>query len=73
MKEQTLSIWYLIGQLLVIYGILIGGMGFYHLFYPPPQHLILTNLHADLWWGILILILGVFYTLKFRPSKQTNN
>ncbi len=69
MKEHIVSIWYLIGQIMVVYGILIGGAGIYYCFYPPPEHLILAHLHADLWWGALMFALGVFYLSKFHPSK----
>ncbi len=69
MKEHAISIWYLIGQLLVIYGVLIGSTGIYYCFFPPPQHLVLAHLHADVWWGIFMFFLGIFYVSKFRPSK----
>ena len=69
MKEHAISIWYLIGQLLAIYGLLIGGTGVYYCFFPPPQHLVLAHLHADVWWGIFMFLLGIFYVRKFRPSK----
>ncbi len=69
MKEHAISIWYLIGQLLVIYGALIGGTGIYYCFHPQPERLILAYLHADLWWGVFMFLLGLFYISKFNPSK----
>jgi hypothetical protein len=30
----------------------------------------LAELHVDVWWGILLLIIGLIYTIKYRPSKE---
>jgi hypothetical protein len=29
----------------------------------------LWKLHADVWWGILLLVIGLIYVLKYRPAK----
>ena len=29
----------------------------------------LTNLHTPIWWGGVLLLLGLFYVVKFRPGK----
>ena len=68
MKEGSVSIWFLIGLILTIYGLIIGGAGIYQYFYPPAQPLVLANLHADIWWGGIMLVLGLFYVGKFRPG-----
>jgi hypothetical protein len=36
-------------------------------FVPPPVHL--AQYHADLWWGLLLLAIGVFYCYHFAPRK----
>lgn len=69
MKEAHLiPIWFFIGILLAAYGLLILGSGVYHLFRPPLNPVALSNLHADIWWGGVILALGIFYAVRFRPS-----
>jgi hypothetical protein len=68
-NEHQIPIWFFIGVLLGIYGLLIFGTGIYGLFYPPKQVVALSHLHAGIWWGILLLILGIVYIVKFRPSK----
>jgi len=30
---------------------------------------ILAELHAPIWWGAIMLALGLFYALRFRPGK----
>jgi LPXTG-motif cell wall-anchored protein len=68
MKQHSLSIWYLIGLQLAIYGVLILGAGIYELFVPVDPPVVLGNLHAAIWWGALMLALGFFYILKFRKK-----
>ena len=68
-SESHLSIWFFVGILLAFYGLIIVGAGIYGLFVPPA--VVLANLHADLWWGAILLALGVFYCYHFAPSKMT--
>jgi hypothetical protein len=69
--EKQIPIWFFIGALLALYGLLIAGAGIYGWMNPPPpeQMVKLWNLHADLWWGILLVIFGLIYVVKFWPSK----
>jgi hypothetical protein len=71
MKENHVSIWFLIGLQLTIFGLLISGAGIYGFFVPPPpdQDTVLSSLHTAIWWGAIMLALGLFYTVKFRPAK----
>ena len=71
MKESHVSIWFLIGLQLAIFGVLISGAGIYGYLVPPPpeQQTILGNLHPAIWWGAIMLVLGIFYSIKFRPGK----
>ena len=52
------SIWIFIGLLLLAYGALILGQGMWELFVPPAKPVVLAELHASIWWGSVILILG---------------
>ncbi len=67
--KNSISIWFFIGSLLGIYGVLILGSGIYDLINPPAQRVVLGELHAAVWWGALLVALGVLYMLKFRPGK----
>jgi hypothetical protein len=69
MKEHHVSIWFLIGLQLFIYGVLIVGSGIYGLYYPPDQPTVLASLHPAIWWGAVMLVLGLFYTVKYRPRN----
>jgi hypothetical protein len=68
-RPGMLSIWFFIGMLLLAYGILILGSGIYEYMYPPQHLLVLAELHAAIWWGALLIILGAIYTFKFAPGK----
>jgi hypothetical protein len=70
MKKKMISIWFFIGLILTVYGLLILGAGIYNLVIPTKLHVVLSNLQAGVWWGALLVVLGVVYILKFRPRKN---
>jgi len=65
-----ISIWFFIGSLLGVYGILIMGAGLNEIANPPEHRVVMSNLHAAIWWGALMLVLGIVYVAKFRPGKD---
>ena len=70
-RKGMVSIWFFIGAPLLLYGILITGAGLYELWYPPTHTTVVhAELHAGIWWGALLLILGIFYSVKFRPGRS---
>jgi hypothetical protein len=69
MHPQGLSIWFFIGIDLAVSGALITATGIYELFYPPENPVVLFHLHANIWWGALMLAIGLFYTIRFRPRR----
>ena len=66
-RPGMISIWFFIGVLLLVYGILIFGAGIYGLSNPPDVKL--ADLHAGVWWGALLTVLGLIYTVKFKPGR----
>ena len=66
-----ISIWFFIGLSLAGNGALILGAGIYQLVKPPLQPgVVLFQLHANVWWGALLLVIGAFYCFKFAPGKH---
>jgi hypothetical protein len=65
-----LSIWFFIGVLLTCYGLLITGAGVYELYVPPVHPPVLANLHMGIWWGIVLLVIGLGYFIRFYPKKN---
>lgn len=70
-SDTGISIWFFIGSLLTIYGVLILGYGLYSLVAPPAQPTVLAELHADVWWGAVLLVLGLVYSFKNSPRKKS--
>jgi hypothetical protein len=70
MKSGHISIWFFIGVLLTVYGVLILGYGLFELVTNQTANVILANLHAPVWWGGLLLALGIFYGVRFRPGRN---
>ena len=71
MHGSGISIWFFIGVLLIIYGVLIFGNGTLEWItgtYAPGVQL--THLHMPVWWGALLGALGVVYAIKFRPGRD---
>ena len=68
-RPGMVSIWFFVGALLFVYGILILGAGLYELSSPPEHPVVLANLHAGIWWGGLLIILGAVYLLRFSPRR----
>ena len=75
--KHFISIWFFIGLLLGVYGVLILGSGIYELISPPVleaqggiERNVMANLHMAVWWGALLLVLGVVYVVNFRPGKE---
>jgi hypothetical protein len=31
---------------------------------------VLYNLHANVWWGAVLLVLGLFFSLRFSPARE---
>jgi len=63
-----ISIWFFIGISLLVNGALILAAGIYQLLNPPAEiTIVLYSLHANVWWGAILLAIGLIYCLYFRP------
>lgn len=71
MTNEMVSIWFFIGISLAVNGALILGAGIYQLVNPPTDPgVVLFSLHANVWWGALLLICGLVYCVWFAPKRQ---
>ena len=69
-RPGMVSIWFFIGVLLLIYGALILGAGVLEINSPSAHRVVLAELHAGVWWGALLLILGAFDSIRFYPRSK---
>ncbi len=68
--KHAISIWFFIGALLVVYGLLIMGAGIWDLFYPSGLPQAMGHLHAAIWWGGLLVILGAIFCRAHWPWRN---
>jgi hypothetical protein len=70
--DDSISIWFFIGVSLVVNGVLILAAGIYQYVSPPPvaEQVVLFHLHAGIWWGAILLALGLFWTIRYMPSRE---
>jgi hypothetical protein len=66
----TISIWFFIGISLLFNGVLIFGAGLYQLSHPPAVEVVLYDLHANVWWGGILLVIGLLYCIRYNPARQ---
>ena len=64
-----ISIWFFAGIALLVNGALIFGVGLWEIVYPPANPVVLFRLHANVWWGAFLLLLGIFYSVRFSPRR----
>jgi hypothetical protein len=65
------SIWFFIGVSLAVNGALILAAGVYQLVNPPIEPgVVLFSLHAGVWWGAVLLAIGLVYCIKFAPRRH---
>lgn len=72
MQSGHISIWFFIGVLLTVYGAMITAYGIYELVTGNLANVVLAKLHAPVWWGGTLFVLGLFYTVKFRPGRDNH-
>ncbi len=65
-----ISIWFFIGMSLLVNGALILCAGVYEIWHPPSHEVVLYSLHASVWWGALMTLLGAVYCIRYRPGRK---
>jgi hypothetical protein len=68
--REMLPVWFFIGVLLLVYGVIILYVGIRD--YRSLGTVVLAKYHASLWGGIVLILLGGGYTIRFwpRPSRK---
>jgi hypothetical protein len=69
-ERHAISIWFFVGALLFVYGVLIMGAGLWEWIHPTPTTVVLSNLHVAVWWGAGLIILGAAYVIRYRPRRE---
>ncbi len=69
-EGRRISIWFFIGALVLVYGVLVLGAGIYELFSPSSPPVVLDELHAGIWWGALMIVLGGIPFFRSFPREK---
>ncbi len=67
-EHHMIPVWFFVGVILLIYGLVILASGIYELSHPPST--VLANLHPAIWWGTLLTAIGGIYVYVFVPRKS---
>jgi hypothetical protein len=67
---REISIWFFSGVLFLIYGILITAAGIWEIIHPLAHPPVLFHLHASIWWGGMMAVAGLVYTIRFWPHRK---
>ncbi|HEY6293664.1 MAG TPA: hypothetical protein VI455_19090 [Terriglobia bacterium] len=63
-KHHMLPVWFFIGIVLTLYGVMIFLEGLYELSHPPGT--VLETLHPAIWWGLVMMAVGLIFALRNR-------
>jgi hypothetical protein len=66
-EPQMIPIWFFIGAIILLYGVVIAITGVVR-WNHPAAGVAMARIHADLWWGLLMTAIGLFYVVRFRPG-----
>ncbi|HKS68761.1 MAG TPA: hypothetical protein VJR26_16080 [Candidatus Acidoferrales bacterium] len=65
--HHIIPVWFFVGVMLLVYGVLILASGIAE--WPHPPATVLSNLHPPVWWGALLVVLGAIYCVHYRPRR----
>ncbi|MGB9599143.1 MAG: hypothetical protein ACP5QK_05495 [Myxococcota bacterium] len=68
--KQMISVWFWVGCMMLIYGLIITGAGVYYLFLPPQSYAAKWT-NPNLWWGMIMLIVGQIFLYLGRIKKSS--
>jgi hypothetical protein len=70
-QGERFSIWFFVGIMTLLYGLVLAPYGAWEWFGGHESTVVKfgNQYHPTFWWGLMILVFGLIYTIKFRPSK----
>ncbi|MGH7996769.1 MAG: hypothetical protein ACREFX_10495 [Opitutaceae bacterium] len=67
-EKKPLPIWFFIGLLLLLYGLMCLGSGIAQFSHPPST--VLAGEHGTFWGGVVLTLIGGTYVLIYWPRKS---
>ena len=72
-SNSPLSVWFFVGISLLFNGVLVFAAGLYELSHPPQFPVVLYRLHASIWWGAALAVLGAIYCYHYSPWRHSQS
>lgn len=66
---NMINIWFFVGLLLSVYGVIITLAGVYYIF-KPHTGVYLSELNPSLWWGCIMLVSGLIFLFTSLRNKS---
>ena len=67
-QHHLIPVWFFVGVMVLVYGVAILLTGLSEWSSPPAT--VLADVHAPVWWGGLLILIGGFYCYCFRPGRN---
>ena len=67
MEKHLIPVWFFVGVLLLVYGVMILVSGIAEWSSPPDT--VLASMHAPVWWGAVLVVVGAAYTFVHWPGR----
>ena len=68
--RRTFEVWFYIGALLGVYGVMLTAAGVYQWIHPPAT--VLAAKHATFWAGVALLLVGGASTTSYWPFRRSH-
>ncbi len=69
-KKEMKSIWFLVGIVMFSIGSIVLISGIFYLIKPIDHDVKMSSLHTNIWWGLVIIIIGLVYILSNKNKKK---
>jgi len=63
-EKRMRNIWYFVGWILFFIGLVELAAGIANVYFPSEKNVKLAYFHANIWWGILIMLFGSIFLWK---------
>jgi FtsH-binding integral membrane protein len=67
--KEMKPIWYFVGLMLSAMGAVVVIAGVANYLSPPARETVLSRLHPELWWGVVMIVAGLVFFFSNRRSE----
>jgi len=68
-SNEMKPIWYFVGLMLSAMGVVVLVAGVANYLSPPARETVLSQLHPELWWGVVMIAAGLLFFFSNRKRK----